>query len=127
MSKLHRRKRHRAGISPAVAVGIIVMIGFGVAIGLVIGRNNAVDSYAGCTISEREDRAMAELAERAPRIYTDCGVFTVADEPLRFHFGAADVYNALEPGTRVDVTAVGWRIGVLSWFPNIIEATESPK
>lgn len=121
------RHRRRTALAPAATIAAIMLVFGGVAVGVGIARINAVDSYSGCTITEREDRAMAELAERAPRIYTDCGVFIVEDEPFRLHFDAADIYNALEPGTRVDLTTVGWRIGFLTWFPNIIEATETPK
>lgn len=95
------------------------------AVGVNIAKANAVETHASCTVTEKEDRALASLDERAPRIYTDCGVFVVSDEPFRLHFAAADVYNELQVGETFDLTAVGWRNGLFSWFPNVVEAEVS--
>jgi hypothetical protein len=117
-----RRRRNRAA-APVVAVAALFVAAIGASIGVSIARVNAVDTYQGCTVTEKEDRALASLDERAPRVYTDCGVFVVSDEPFRLHFAAADVYNALQVGETYDMTTVGWRVGLFSWFPNIVEVS----
>lgn len=90
------------------------------AVGVNIAKANAVETHSSCTVTEKEDRALASLDERSPRIYTDCGVFVVSDELFRLHFAAADVYNELKVGQSFDLTAVGWRVPFLSWFPNVV-------
>ncbi|WP_406245877.1 hypothetical protein ACI7YT_12615 [Microbacterium sp. M] len=112
------RKR---GLAPAIAIMSTVPLGIAGAIGVGIARVNTVETHTSCTVSEKEDRALASLDKREPRVYTDCGVFVVADEPFRFHFGAADVYNELQAGETVDLTTVGWRFGLFSWFPNVVD------
>lgn len=111
------------GFAPAVAIVAVVPVLIIGAIVASVVRVNTVGTHTACTITEKEDRALASLDERQPRVYTDCGVFTVGDEPFRFHFAAADVYNDLTVGETVDLTVVGWRIGLFSMFPNIVEVT----
>lgn len=120
--KTMRRRRNRAA-APVVAVAVVFVAAIGASIGVSIARVNALDTHQGCTVTEKEDRALASLDERAPRVYTDCGVFVVSDEPFRLHFAAADVYNALHVGETYDMTTVGWRVGLFSWFPNIVEVS----
>lgn len=120
------KARRKRGIAPAIAMMSIVPLGIIGAIGLGIARVNTVEMHAACNISEKEDRALASLDKREPRVYTDCGVFVVADEPFRFHFGAADVYNKLQAGETVDLTTVGWRFGLFSWFPNVVDVEVTP-
>ena len=121
---LHRlnRRRRGGGAAPAIAMAVFVVALIIGAVGVNIAKVNTVETHTACTVTEKEDRALASLDDRAPRIYTDCGVFVVSDEPLRFHFAAADVYNTIEPGSTYDLTAVGWRFGLFSWFPNITGA-----
>jgi hypothetical protein len=90
------------------------------AVGVNIAKANAVETHTSCTVTEKEDRALASLDERSPRIGTDCGVFVVSDELFRLHFAAADVYNELKVGEQFDLTVVGWRVPLLSWFPNVV-------
>lgn len=116
------RRRPELGCFPVLAIGAVIGLVIVGSIVMSIARVNTVDTHTACTVTEKEDRALASLDERQPRIYTDCGVFVVTDELLRFHFGAADVYNTLQAGQTYDITTVGWRFGLFSWFPNIIEA-----
>lgn len=114
-----KRKPRVSALMVAATLGVpALLIGTAVAIG--VAKVNAVETHASCTVTEKEDRALASLDERAPRVYTSCGVFVIADEPFRFHFDAADVYNDLQVGETVDLTTVGWRLGLVSWFPNVV-------
>ncbi len=54
----------------------------------------------------------------------DCGVFEVGDELALGKFNSADRYGALQPGRRYQLTVIGWRVPLFSWFPNIVEARE---
>lgn len=104
-----------------VAAGIVGTLVVAGIVGVNIARVSMTETHTECTVQEREDRALASLDKRDPRVYTDCGVFVVADELGRLHFNAADVYADLEPGGTYTLTTVGWRFGLFSWFPNVIE------
>lgn len=128
MTRLNRlKKTRRRTFDPFIAIGVFIPILFVAAVGVNIARANNTDSHTDCTVTEKEDRALASIDKRSPRIYTECGVFVVSDELLRLHFNAADVYNTLQVGGTYDLTTVGWRFGAFSWFPNIIDAEEVPK
>lgn len=120
LTRLSRRPRRSA--APTIFMVAVFLVLSVAAIGLNVARVNTIETHTTCTVTEKEDRALASLDKRAPRLYTDCGVFVVADEPLRFHFAAADVYNTLQAENTYTLTTVGWRFGLFSWFPNVIEA-----
>lgn len=54
------------------------------------------------------------------RVYTDKGVFIVADSFVYFNWRSADRYGALRLEHTYKCKAAGWRVGLLSWFPNLI-------
>lgn len=59
------------------------------------------------------------------RVYTDnCGVFQVSDEAWLGKFNSADTYGKIQPGTSYTLSTVGWRNGLFSTFPNIVEAQQ---
>ena len=51
-------------------------------------------------------------------------MFEVGDELALGKFNSADRYGALQPGRRYQLTVIGWRVPLFSWFPNIVEARE---
>lgn len=106
-----------------ILAGTLIAIIFGAALAASIARVNTIDQHTGCTVDEKEDRALAALDKRDPRVYTSCGVFVIADVPLLGHFNSADVYATLQPGHTYTLTTSGWRNGLFSWFPTITEAT----
>ena len=59
-------------------------------------------------------------------VFTDQGVFEVTDTWLFFDFSASDRYAALKPGFSYRIEAAGWRVPILSMYPNII-TVEGPK
>lgn len=122
--KRRRRGALRVAAAPLMA-GVVILAVIVGSVSLAVARATTSTTYESCTVTEKEDRALASLDKREPRIYTDCGVFVVTDELLRFHFNAADVYNTLQEGNSYDLTTVGWRVGLFSWFPNIIEAKDA--
>jgi hypothetical protein len=74
------------------------------------------------TICSKERSAVNYSGEY--RVYTaDSGTYVIKDMhwPGHFRFNSADVYGELRhlPGT-YNVTFVGWRAGIVSYFPNIV-------
>jgi len=59
------------------------------------------------------------------RVYTDKGVYVVEDSWAFLNFRAADRYGALKVGKTYDCTQAGWRVGLMSWFPNLISCKEA--
>lgn len=77
-----------------------------------------------CTV-ESKDRA-TKGEKSSMRVYTtQCGVLEVTDTLWRFKWDAADRYAAIREGRTYDFTTVGFRLPILSIFPNIIETKEA--
>lgn len=51
----------------------------------------------------------------------NCGSFIIADSLFKGQFDSADVYGQIHEGDRIDITSVGYRIPVISAFPNMID------
>lgn len=58
------------------------------------------------------------------RVYTDKGVFVVSDSFVYLNFRAADRYAGLKVGRTYSCKTAGWRFGLFSWFPNLIDCEE---
>lgn len=102
----------------ALPLGALLAVIFG---GFFIHAHVDTSPEASCTV-ESKDRGGKD---GSMRVYTDCGVFSVADMPFGLHFSSADVYASLEGGTEYAFETRGIRIPLLSQFPNVIEATET--
>lgn len=58
------------------------------------------------------------------RVYTDKGVYVVKDTVIYFNFRAADRYASLKVGKTYTCKQAGFRFGLGSAFPNLIECNE---
>ena len=56
-------------------------------------------------------------------IYTDNGVFRNDDSFWHLKYNSSDVYGLLDKGKYYDIKVYGWRIPILSMYPNIVKAT----
>lgn len=54
-------------------------------------------------------------------VFTDQGVFENQDTIFHFKFNSSDVYGELSAGDTFEISYYGWRVELLSWYPNIIE------
>lgn len=62
------------------------------------------------------------------RVYTVDGTFAVKDHVVNgLRTRSADTYGRLQSNTTYEITYYGWRNGVFSLFPNILEATKVPE
>lgn len=78
------------------------------------------DRHVICTVDEK-DRTSGENSQM--RIYTkECGVFVNQDSWLRGKTTSADLYASINVGEKYDFHVVGWRLGLTSDFPNILDA-----
>lgn len=111
--------RASAGCGPVIVLALVLLGG---AVGAVVSASH--ETTQTCTV-ESKDRAAGNGGTSQMRVYTaDCGVFKVTDSLLKMRFDAADRYAALLPGHRYQLTTFGFRVPVLSLFPNVIDARE---
>jgi hypothetical protein len=57
-------------------------------------------------------------------IFTDEGVFRNDDAFWHFKYNSSDLYGLLDNGKRYNLKVYGWRIPILTMYPNIVKATE---
>jgi hypothetical protein len=91
--------------------------------------NNAhVERHEGVTIVWKERVTYGRVWQRHMYLVFARGedgghmVFQDTDSYLRGKLNSSDVYARLEIGTVWDLTAVGRRVRLLSWYPNIVSA-----
>ncbi len=58
-------------------------------------------------------------------IYTDHGVFRNDDAGWHMKFNSSDVYGSLDIGKSYRLKVYGWRIPILSMYPNIVSAKDA--
>ena len=53
--------------------------------------------------------------------------YQVGDCLMRGHFSSTDVFFTIKKlkGKRINVTGYGWRIPLLSWYPNVVRINRS--
>lgn len=102
----------------AIASGVIGLGVIGAPVGYVVAsyQNEQVRT---CTV-ESKDRTRTEEGSDH-RVYTDCGNFKVADAVFKRNFHSSDTYRDIEVGETYSLTTIGFRIPLLSEFPNIVE------
>jgi hypothetical protein len=55
------------------------------------------------------------------RVYTSCGTFQNTDSWFRGKTDSGDLWARIHEGSEQQFTVVGWRLGLTSDFPNILE------
>lgn len=55
------------------------------------------------------------------RVYTSCGTFQNTDSILRGKNTSADIWARIHPGQTQTFHVVGWRLGLTSDFPNVLD------
>ncbi len=56
-------------------------------------------------------------------VFTEDGVYRNTDSWWWLKFNSSDVQNACDEGKKCRLRYYGWRVPILSWYPNIISAT----
>lgn len=101
-------------------VSTMVVLTFIAAIGGLIASNVNTGVAENCRVSGKHIAVVDGYSQY--RINTaNCGSFMIADAPLKGQFSSADVYGQITEGESYDFTQTGFRIPVLSVFPNIVD------
>ncbi len=80
-----------------------------------------------CTVESKERTTHVSDGNSTQQklVYTeDCGVLTVDDAWFAGKWNSADTYGMLKEGQTYRFETIGWRIGFLSQFPNILSASQ---
>jgi hypothetical protein len=135
MPTIRPRRPHREPRTNKKDIAIVATAGVVAAglIALAIGYFASVRTLDDCEVTAK-DRSVSVSSDSNgnvksttdQRVYTSCGVFTVTDNPLLLRFNSADTYGALVEGQTLDLEVIGWRVGLLSWFPNVLSVYKTP-
>jgi hypothetical protein len=60
-------------------------------------------------------------------IFAEDGVYENTDNLLRMKFDSADIYSQLQKGKTYMCNIYGWRVPLLSIYPNIVKCKENNK
>lgn len=122
----YRRKRSYIWLGTLAVFLAIVLVGCGYAVAYRQSERTVVvtiDDKESVTTSSGSGDTLSIQNEY--RVYTDKGVYVVSDTFVFFNFRAADRYAALKIGKTYECKAAGWRVGIFSMFPNLIECEET--
>ncbi|AXQ53070.1 hypothetical protein SEA_RANDO14_50 [Mycobacterium phage Rando14] len=103
----------------AVAVATVAVITLPSACSLVNQQE-----HTGCTVTAKDTLYEANdgNATRTKRVSTTCGSFDVEDS-IAGGFNSWDLWQQLEVGKAYDLKTGGYRFGLTSTFPTLLEAT----
>ena len=93
---------------------------------LIIGVSYAMNrnEVGPCTVTGKES-VVAE-GDNQYRVYTEeCGTFIVKDTLFALRFNSADTYSSLKDGESYQFRTQGFRLGITSTFPNILDYAEN--
>lgn len=109
------------GFFAVVAIAMTAIVGFGV-YRLTAGRQTVT-----CTVTDKDHTIASDKSGSHPvyRVYTtDCDVLNVEDNFFLGVFNSASIYGRIQPGHTYKFDTVGWRVPILSQFPDIASAVE---
>lgn len=84
----------------------------------------AVGTHRSETFTVEKSERIAEYKSGRYLIFTDRGVYENTDSFLNGKFNSSDLYNQLKPGNKYTCDTIGWRVGLLSWYPNVLKCEE---
>jgi len=103
---------------------VVLAIFAAIVVGFVVKAYYGEDQHTACVVSDK-DRVSKSEGGSEMRVYTDnCGTFVVSDGVIKTDFNSADRYAKIKVGKTYDITSYGFRFGLTSSFPKIIDATE---
>lgn len=119
----HTRRRRSFMNKKVGFIGFGIFIVAFLVIGFAVASNANVETHTDCVVSDK-DRTTNSEGQSDMRVYTDnCGVFSVKDSIFIMRFDSADTFSKIKVGENYNFETRGFRIGMLSQFPNITKAT----
>lgn len=113
------------GVRAAVAATFLLVL-LAVPAG-IYAQSFANERVETCTVTSTDRTRHTDGGGSDMRVYTaECGTVQVADRYLRGQFSAADLFGQLQPGEQYRMQLVGYRIGLFSMFPTVLDAQPVP-
>lgn len=107
---------------------VIMFAGMGLGIGAFVGFLLSIFPVNWAQVHYNERSISCHVTEKdrggkdgGMRVYTSCGTFQNTDSILRGKNTSADIWARIHPGKTQEFHVVGWRLGLTSDFPNILE------
>lgn len=104
------------GILALVVLVIIAIVGFNIA---KFSKKETFTTRV--TDKERIVKKNGDNLDSYYLIYTDNGTYKLEDELLYGNFRSSDWYGKIEIDSTYEFTTIGFRIGFVSEYPNIVE------
>lgn len=79
------------------------------------------------TVRKTERVVIPEGKSSRYLIFAEDGVYQNTDNLLRMKFDSADIYSQLQEGKTYMCDIYGWRVPLLSIYPNIVKCKENNK
>ena len=109
-------------VYPIVIFILVVIVGLGVAGFALKGTGN--DRIVTIHVTDKERVCSDGNSDCKYLIYADEGTFKNVDSILNWKFNSSDVYGEIKRDHTYKVKVEGFRAGVLSEYPNIIDVLE---
>lgn len=119
LRKEHILSRYHSDDAPVLIGVVLFAVALIASIAFVIASHLNVQTET-CTVEDKYEVNKSEGATKF-RVETTCGIKEVGDTWLRMKFDSADRYALLDEGESYELTTIGFRVPILSAFPNIIE------
>lgn len=112
-------------MSNAVAGGLLALAGAAIIGAGVVGNVAWQNTETTQTCTVESKTAVGTKNGTDYRVYTEqCGTLQVVDDLFAGRFNSADEYARLKEGETYRLTTIGWRNGLFSLFPNIVEVSK---
>lgn len=105
------------------AIVAIIVVVFAT-LGMVVAQHADRASFvARVEKSERVTIGSGDSQKQKYLVFTNRGVFENTDSIIEGKWDSSDVYGRLKTGECYSFDTYGWRVQLLSWYPNIVNAT----
>lgn len=104
-------------VGSTLGVLALVLAGFG----LAFASYSSVTEVT--TVVTDKERVCETKGDCRYLIFTEAGTFENTDSLFMGKFNSSDVQGSINVGSEYDIVARGWRIGLLSSYPNVERAT----
>lgn len=107
-----------------VFVSILIFLAVAMSVFVVINFLHS-ETHTNCVVNDKTATSSRDGDNTKYRVYTDnCGTFSIEDSVLTMKFNSSDIYGSIQEGGSYDFETRGYRIPLMSNFPNINEAVK---
>ena len=110
-----------------IVIGVLIVVGIVFGVGYEIKQVSTRGTVYNCHVIDKDRSYNSKDGKSDTRVYTDnCGTFRIKDTIFgNTNFNTADLYASIVVGQNYDFDTRGFRFGLFSDFPIILEATPS--